>query len=74
MKHRTFFWFVFPSVLAMLLFIAFPIISVVLQSLYVAHEQVIVSVQSCGPFGCTESTKMQPPPCAPPNRWGDGPG
>jgi ABC-type sugar transport system permease subunit len=58
MKHKTFFWFVFPSVLAMLLFIAFPIISVVIQSLHVAHEQVIITVQNCGPFGCTDSTKI----------------
>jgi multiple sugar transport system permease protein len=58
MKHKTFFWFVLPSVMAMLLFIAFPIVSVVLQSLHVAHEQVIVSVQTCGPFGCSDSTKI----------------
>lgn len=58
MKHKTFFWFVLPSVLAMLLFIAFPIASVVLQSLHVAHEQVIVTVQNCGPFGCTDATKI----------------
>jgi len=58
MKHKTFFWFVFPSVLAMLLFIAFPIVSVVIQSLHVAHEQVIITVQNCGPFGCTDSTKI----------------
>ncbi len=41
MKHKTFFWFVLPSSLAMLLFIVFPIVSVVMQSLHVAHEQVI---------------------------------
>ena len=28
MKHRTFFWFVLPTVTAMLLFIALPIVSV----------------------------------------------
>ena len=37
----------------MLLFIASPIVSVVTQSLYTAHEQVIVEVENCGPFGCT---------------------
>lgn len=58
MKHKTFFWFVLPSVLAMLLFIALPLISVVVQSLHVAHEQVIVTVQNCGPFGCTNTTKV----------------
>lgn len=42
----------------MLLFIALPIVSVVTQSLYTAHEQVIVSVENCGPFGCTQSQSI----------------
>jgi len=54
MKHKSFFWFVLPSVVLMLLFIAFPIVSVVTQSIYTQHEQVIVTVENCGPFGCTE--------------------
>ena len=58
MPHRTFFWFMAPSLLAMLLFIAFPIGSVVLQSLHVEHEQVIVEVRNCGPFGCTTETTV----------------
>jgi multiple sugar transport system permease protein len=58
MKHRTFFLFVLPSSVAMLLFIFFPLISIVVQSLYVAHDQVIVTVENCGPFGCTESTMI----------------
>ncbi|MDG1282480.1 MAG: sugar ABC transporter permease [Pseudorhodobacter sp.] len=58
MKHKTFFWFVFPSVLAMLVFIALPILSVIVQSLHVEHEQVIIEVENCGPFGCTQSTKI----------------
>jgi multiple sugar transport system permease protein len=58
MKHKTFFWFVFPSVLAMLVFIALPILSVIIQSLHVEHEQVIIPVENCGPFGCTQSTKI----------------
>jgi ABC-type sugar transport system permease subunit len=58
MKHKTFFWFVFPSVLAMVVFIALPILSVILQSLHVEHEQVIIEVENCGPFGCTQSTKI----------------
>ena len=56
MKHRTFFWFFLPTGLAMLLFIAAPIVSVVLQSIYAPHESVLVIVESCGPFGCTEET------------------
>lgn len=58
MKHKTFLWFVLPSSLAMLLFIFFPLLSIVVQSLFVAHDQVIVTVESCGPFGCTESTAI----------------
>jgi multiple sugar transport system permease protein len=58
MKHSSFFWFVLPSALLMLLFIAMPIVSVVTQSLYTAHEQVIVEVENCGPFGCTKSTSI----------------
>lgn len=58
MKHSSFFWFVLPSALLMLLFIALPIVSVVTQSLYTSHEQVIVEVENCGPFGCTKSTSI----------------
>ena len=59
MKHRTFFWFILPTLSAMILFIALPIVSVFIQSLYVQHEQVLVVSESCGPFGCTE-TRVQP--------------
>ena len=55
MKHSSFFWFVLPSSILMLLFIASPIVSVVMQSLYTQHEQVIIEVENCGPFGCTTS-------------------
>src|SRR3569833_4365250 len=58
MKHRTFFWFILPSALAMLLFIALPVISVAVQSLYIEHEKVMVTVESCGPFGCTKDTNV----------------
>lgn len=58
MKHASFFWFVLPSSLMMILFIAFPIVSIVTQSLYQAHEQVIVEVENCGPFGCTTDTSV----------------
>ncbi|MEX0969957.1 MAG: sugar ABC transporter permease, partial [Paracoccaceae bacterium] len=56
MKHRTFFWFILPSALAMVLFIALPVVSVFVQSLYVEHEQVLRTVENCGPFGCNEET------------------
>ncbi|WP_019954199.1 carbohydrate ABC transporter permease [Yoonia vestfoldensis] len=56
MKHRTFFWFILPSLSAMILFIALPVGSVFIQSLHVEHEQVLRVVENCGPFGCAEET------------------
>ena len=58
MKHRTFFWFILPTLTAMILFIALPIVSVMIQSLFVQHEQVLVISKSCGPFGCQETTTI----------------
>ncbi|EEE35888.1 binding-protein-dependent transport systems inner membrane component [Rhodobacteraceae bacterium KLH11] len=58
MKHRTFFWFVLPTLSAMILFIALPIVSVFIQSLFVEHEQVLVVSESCGPFGCSPTTTV----------------
>jgi len=58
MKHKSFFWFVLPSALAMMLFIFFPIISVIVQSFHVEHEQVIKVVETCDLFGCKESTTI----------------
>ncbi|NRB04294.1 MAG: sugar ABC transporter permease [Rhodobacteraceae bacterium] len=58
MKHRTFFWFILPTLSAMILFIALPIVSVFIQSLFVEHEQVLVVSESCGPFGCTQTTSI----------------
>lgn len=58
MKDRTFFWFILPTLSAMILFIALPIVSVFIQSLYIQHEQVLVVSESCGPFGCDTSTAV----------------
>ena len=58
MKHRTFFWFILPTFAAMVLFIALPIVSVLIQSLFVEHEQVLVVSESCGPFGCQKTTSI----------------
>lgn len=52
MPHKTFLAFIWPSLLAMLLFIAIPIFSVGFQSLHIEHEQVLIETESCGPFGC----------------------
>lgn len=56
MKHKTFFWFILPTALAMALFIAMPIVSVIMQSLFTPHEQVFIEVENCGPFGCKTET------------------
>ena len=58
MRHRTFLWFILPSLAAMILFIALPIVSVAVQSLFIKHEQVIVISENCGPFGCTEEVRI----------------
>ena len=58
MRHSTFFWFFLPTGLAMLLFIAFPIVSVVVQSLYTPHDVVLITSENCDPFGCSTETKV----------------
>jgi len=58
MKHRTFFWFFLPTGLAMLVFIAAPIVSVVIQSVFAPHEAVLITVENCGPFGCQTETSI----------------
>lgn len=58
MKHRTFFWFFLPTGLAMLMFVALPLISIVLQSFHTPHDAVLVEVENCGPFGCTTETTI----------------
>ncbi|MGV0876264.1 sugar ABC transporter permease [Martelella sp. FLE1502] len=58
MRHRDFAAFILPSAFAMLLFIALPIVSVAVQSLFVEHDQVLISVENCGPFGCKEETRV----------------
>ncbi len=58
MRHSTFLWFILPSSIAMFLFIALPIVSVLIQSVYAPHEQIVVEVENCGPFGCTTATAV----------------
>lgn len=58
MPHRTFFTFVMPSLFVMFLFIALPILSVAIQSFYIEHEQILITSESCGPFGCTASVEV----------------
>ena len=58
MKHRTFFWFFLPSAAAMFLFIALPIVSVLTQSVFAPHQQVVREVENCSVFGCTKTTTV----------------
>ena len=58
MKHRTFFWFILPTFLAMFFFITLPIISVVIQSLHTPHENILITVENCDPFGCKKVTSI----------------
>jgi len=58
--HRTFLAFVLPSMVAMLLFIALPVASVLVQSFYVQHDKVLVEVETCGPFDCTKEMRVDP--------------
>jgi ABC-type sugar transport system permease subunit len=57
-KHKTFLQFFLPTAIAMFLFIALPLISVLIQSVYAPHQQVIIEVENCTPFGCTKSTTV----------------
>ena len=58
MKHSSFFWFILPTATAMLLFIALPIISVLIQSVHTPHDAVLIETENCGPFGCTKATTI----------------
>lgn len=59
MPHRAFLAFILPSLAAMLLFIALPIVSVVVQSFFIQHERVLVETETCDPFGgCTKDTRV----------------
>lgn len=59
MPHSTFFRFMAPSLIAMILFIALPILSIVVQSLYVEHPQVLIQTETCQPLGgCVTETSI----------------
>ncbi len=58
MPHKTFMSFIWPSLLAMILFIALPILSVGYQSLFIEHEQILIETETCGPFGCTAEVSV----------------
>ncbi|MFV0243984.1 MAG: carbohydrate ABC transporter permease [Qingshengfaniella sp.] len=58
MPHKTFLAFIWPSLLAMVLFIALPIFSVGYQSLYIEHEKILLETETCGPFGCNTQVSV----------------
>jgi ABC-type sugar transport system permease subunit len=58
MRNRTFFWFVLPSLVAMIVFIALPILSVCVQSLFIEQPRVMIEAESCGPFGCDKELRV----------------
>lgn len=59
MPHKTFLAFMLPSIIAMVLFIALPIVSVAVQSLYVEHDKVLTTVETCQPLGgCSTETRV----------------
>jgi len=58
MPHRTFAMFILPSMLAMILFIALPLVSVIIQSFHIEHPQVLVQQETCDPFGCKTETRV----------------
>ncbi len=58
MNHKTFFWFFLPTALAMILFIALPLTSIISQSLHTPHDQVLIVAETCDPFGCKTSTSI----------------
>lgn len=59
MPHSTFLRFILPSLAAMLIFIAAPIVSVIVQSLHIEHAQLLKEAETCDPFsGCKKSTTV----------------
>ena len=42
----------------MILFIALPIFSIVIQSLFTPHDAVIIITENCDPFGCKQATTI----------------
>ncbi|WP_226782372.1 carbohydrate ABC transporter permease [Oceaniglobus trochenteri] len=60
MPHLTFAKFIFPSLAAMFIFIALPIVSVVYQSFFIEHEQIMQEVETCDPFSCKTERRIDP--------------
>ncbi len=41
-----------PTCVAMILFIAIPIVSIFVQSLFIEHQKKLIQIERCDPFGC----------------------
>ena len=41
-----------PTCVAMILFIAIPIVSIFVQSLFIEHQKELIQIERCDPFGC----------------------
>ena len=58
MPHRAFLAFILPSLTAMIVFIALPLVSIAYQSLFIEHQKLLVSVETCDPFGCQSEQRI----------------
>ena len=58
MPHKTFFLFILPSLTAMLVFIALPLVSIAYQSLFMEPEKAMIAVEACDPFGCRREIQV----------------
>ncbi len=58
MPHKAFFYFILPSMLVMLTFVALPVVSIAYQSLFIEHQQIMVEVETSGPFGVTLENRV----------------
>ena len=57
MPHRVFWAFMMPSLVAVIIFIATPIASIVAQSLFIEHDKVLAVSETCQPLGgCVTET------------------
>jgi len=58
MKNKTFLLFLTPSLVAMVLFIALPIVSTIVQSFYIQNDKIFVEMEVCNPFGCKRELQV----------------
>lgn len=52
--------FILPSLLAMVIFIALPMISIAYQSLFLEPQRTLKAVETCDPFGCRMENRVAP--------------